>query len=380
MDLLLLELQNQWEAIIYGPNLKRIGGAILILLLALLLKKIFSKVIIVLMQKLAKKTKNTIDDSIVEVLDKPVQLAFIIIGLQAATQMLLLPPEISVFVQRVIRSLILYTLFWSAYRATDVFTALFEQRALLTADKFDDMLVSFLSNGAKAVIIVLGAITIAQVWFSEIAGVLTGLGLGGLAFALAAQDTAKNLFGSVTIMLDRPFNIGDWVQTPSVEGTIEEIGFRSTKVRTFAQAVVTIPNSVMSNDPITNWSRMGKRRVNFQLKVSYQTTAEQLQQCIKSLRTILEEHPEVHPETIMVYFERFGENSLNIFVYFFTNTTNWQKFLEVQEDINFKIMAMLEELGIFVALPSRSVYIEGAKSEALKEDAVTVTTVTTAKA
>lgn len=374
MDLLLLELQNQWESVIYGTNLRRIGGAILILLLALLLKKIFSKVIIVLMQKLAKKTKSTVDDSIVEALNKPVQLGFIIIGLQIAAQMLILPPEISVFVQRVIRSLILYTLFWSAYRAADVFTALFEQRALLTVDKFDDMLVSFLSNGAKAVIIVLGAITVAQVWFSEIAGVLTGLGLGGLAFALAAQDTAKNLFGSVTIMLDRPFNIGDWVLTPSVEGTIEEIGFRSTKVRTFADAVVTIPNSVMSNDPITNWSRMGKRRINFQLKVSYQTTAEQLQQCIQSLRTILEEHPEVHPETILVYFERFGENSLNIFVYFFTNTTNWKKFLEVQEDINFKIMALLEELGVFVALPSRSVYIEGAKSEALKEDVVTVTT------
>ncbi|HHY27157.1 MAG TPA: mechanosensitive ion channel family protein [Desulfitobacterium dehalogenans] len=363
----LLDLQNQWESIIYSANLKRIGGAILILLLAFLLKKIFSKVIIVLLQKLTQKTKSAVDDNIVEVLDKPVQLAFIIIGLQIATQMLLLPPEVSLFVNKVIRSLVLYTLFWAAYRATDVFTALFEKRALLTEDKFDDMLVSFLSKGAKALIIVLGAITIAQVWFKEITGVLTGLGLGGLAFALAAQDTAKNLFGSVTIMLDRPFNIGDWVQTPSVEGTIEEIGFRSTKVRTFAQAVVTIPNSVMSNEPITNWSRMGKRRVNFQLKVSYQTTAEQLQQCIKSLRTILENHPEVHPETILVYFERFGDNSLNIFIYFFTNSTNWKKFLEVQEDVNFKIMTLLEELGILVALPSRSVYIERDKSDVPKE-------------
>ncbi|MEL1135755.1 mechanosensitive ion channel family protein [Desulfitobacterium sp. THU1] len=363
----LFDVQKQWESIIYGASLKRIGAALLILLLALLLRKIFSKVIIVLLRKFTQKTKSTFDDSTVEALEKPVQLAFIIIGLQIASQVLLLPPEIGVFVHRVIRSLVLYTLFWSAYRATDVFTAIFEKRALLTNDKFDDMLISFLSKGAKAVIIILGAITIAQVWFTEIAGVLTGLGLGGLAFALAAQDTAKNLFGSVTIMLDRPFNIGDWVQTPSVEGTIEEIGFRSTKVRTSAQAVVTIPNSVMSNEAITNWSKMGKRRINFQLKVSYQTTAEQLQECVKSLRTILEEHPEVHPETILVNFERFGDNSLDILVYFFTNTTNWQKFLEVQEDVNFKIMALLEELGIFVALPSRSVYIENAKAEVPKE-------------
>ncbi|AGA68211.1 small-conductance mechanosensitive channel [Desulfitobacterium dichloroeliminans LMG P-21439] len=360
-------VQNQWESIIYGASIKRMGIALLILLLALLLRKIFSKVIIVFLRKLTQRTKGTLDDAIVEALEKPVQLAFIIIGLQIATQVLILPPEIGAFAYRVIRSLVLYTLFWSAYRAADVFSALFERRVFLTADKFDDMLVSFLSKGAKAVIIVLGSITIAQVWFTEIAGVLTGLGLGGLAFALAAQDTAKNLFGSVTIMLDRPFNIGDWVQTPSVEGTIEEIGFRSTKVRTFAQAVVTVPNSVMSNEAITNWSRMGKRRINFQLGVSYQTTAGQLQECVKSLRNILEDHPEVHPETILVYFERFGDNSLDIFVYFFTNTTNWQKFLEVQEDVNFKIMSLLEELGISVAFPSRSVYIETAKGEVPKE-------------
>ncbi|MGI6226826.1 MAG: mechanosensitive ion channel family protein, partial [Peptococcales bacterium] len=148
---------------------------------------------------------------------------------------------------------------------------------------------------------------------------------------------------------------------PQVEGTVEEMGFRSTKVRTFAQALVTVPNSVISKNPITNWSKMGKRRINYRLGLTYNTTSDQLRECVKRLREMLKSHPEVHPETIFVYFERFGDNSLEIFLYFFTKTTNWQKFLEAQEDINLQIMDILKELDLSVALPTRSIHIENNK-------------------
>ncbi|MGI6450988.1 MAG: mechanosensitive ion channel family protein [Desulfitobacteriia bacterium] len=343
---------------IFSVGVWRIIAPILIILLALLLKKVFARVILNVLRKLTHKTKSKLDDKLVEVLEKPAEFAFIILGIYLAGQVVEFSPGVALTLGRIIRSLILFTLFWTAYRGAYALAELFQKYTERTENKFDDMLVSFVSNGLKVVIIILGSITIAQVWFSEVAGILTGLGLGGLAFALAAQDTAKNLFGSITIMLDRPFSIGDWIQTPSVEGTVEEMGFRSTRVRTFAQAVVTIPNSVMSNEPITNWTRMGKRRISYRLKLTYNTTAEQMKTCLASLRQLLENHPEVHPETIMVYFEKFGESALEIFLYFFTRTTNWQKFLEVQEDINLQIMDILKEQGLSIALPSRNIYLE----------------------
>jgi len=145
-----------------------------------------------------------------------------------------------------------------------------------------------------------------------------------------------------------------------VEGTVEDITFRSTKIRTFAQALVTVPNSSLANEPITNWSRMGKRRITFHLGVTYSTTRDKLEKCVKSIRKMLEEHPGIHKETIFVNFERFNDSSLDIFMYFFTNTTNWGEYLNVREDVNFRIMEILEQEGVSVAFPSRSIYIEKA--------------------
>jgi MscS family membrane protein len=353
-----VNLRSLLSEFIFSESMWRIAGAIGIIILALLFRKIFVKFIISLFKKLTLKTKTNLDDCVLEVVEKPARFAFIIIGIYLAGKTLVFSPEVDLFVDRIIRSLILFTLFWASYRGAGTIAKLFKSYTEKTETKFDDMLVSFLSNSLKVLIITLGGITIAQVWFNEIAGILTGLGLGGLAFALAAQETAANLFGSITIMVDRPYAIGDWIQTPNVEGTVEEMGFRSTKIRTFAQAVVTVPNSTMSKDPVTNWSRMGKRRITFKLGITYSTTTEQMKECLKSVREMLEGHPEVHPETIFVYFEKFGENSLDILLYFFTRTTNWQKFLEVQEDINLRIMDILKELELSVALPSRSVYIK----------------------
>ena len=206
-----------------------------------------------------------------------------------------------------------------------------------------------------------GTITILSDWGYNIGALLTGLGLGGLAFALAAKDTLANLFGSIMIMIDRPFRMGDWILTPTVEGTVEDIGFRSTKIRTFAQALVSVPNSIVSNEPITNWTRMGKRRITFRLGVKYDTTPEQMRKLVKEIKEMLHLYDEIHPQTIYVYFENFGDSALEIFLYFFTKTTNWMKYLEIKEEVNLRIMKILDEVGVEVAFPSTSLYVEKEK-------------------
>ncbi len=357
-----MELWNDFlsllEHLVRNENMLRLSGSVFIVLLALAIRKLIAKSISLLLKKFASKTKTQLDDRLLSAIEPPVRFIVVIAGITAALWLIGLKNGAAVLARHITNSLFAFAFFWAAYRVANGMLAFFKEYAKKTESKIDDMLLPFLFNGIKVIIVILGAVTIIQEWYSNITGLLAGLGLGGLAFALAAQDTVSNLFGSITIMLDRPFAIGDWIKTPNVEGIVEYIGFRSTRVRTFAQALVTVPNSIMSKDPITNWSRMGKRRISFTLRIKYGVTSAELNECLKEIREMLENHPDVHPETIFVHFENFGENSLEIMMYFFTKTTVWKEYLEAREDINFKIMDILERRGLSVALPSRSIYFE----------------------
>lgn len=339
-------------------SIVRIAGAAGIIVISLVLRRIFVKYIVRLLRRITSKVKNPYVVQLVDVLEKPVRFIFIVVGVTLSFRILNFQGAINKFASNVTMTLIYYTVFWSAYRMVGASMLLLKKIVERTETIFDDMLISFLGNGAKVLVVVVGSITVAQVWFSEIAGILTGLGLGGLAFALAAKDTAANLFGSVTIMADRPFTIGDWIETPHVEGVVEEMGFRSTRVRTFAQALVTIPNATMSNDTITNWSRMGKRRITFRLGLAYDTFPEQIEEFVQRVRAILEKHEGVHPQTILVYFDRLSEDALEIFFYFFTKTTAWKDFLEIQQDINLRILEVLHDMQLCVAVHPKYIYFE----------------------
>ena len=165
--------------------------------------------------------------------------------------------------------------------------------------------------------------------------------------------------------MEKPFVIGDWIAVPEVEGVVENISFRSTQIRSFSQALITIPNSTLANAAITNHSRMGKRRIDFSLGIAPETHGSKLETCVQRIKQMLVDHPGIHPETILVYFESFGDHSLNIFIYCFTCTTIWSEYLEVRQDINLKIMAILEEEGVSIAIPGRSIRLEnvGVKTE-----------------
>src|SRR5699024_3677355 len=204
--------------------------------------------------------------------------------------------------------------------------------------QLDEIVIPFISKGLRLVIIAIAISIIAQVFEYPIGGFVAGLGLGGLAFALAAQDALANLFGGFVIITERPFTIGEWIKTPSVEGTVEDITFRSTKIRTFAQAVVTVPNSTLANEPITNWSEMGKRRVSSTVIAYYDTTINSDKLSIDKINYYLRNHEAIHQETIFVAFDEFHKNGIEIMLYFFTKTTLWGEYVTIKEEVNFKIM------------------------------------------
>lgn len=361
-----MDILEQVRAFLSNPILDvSIGRMIIAFLIFLgfyLFRQVFLKIGLGFIMKLTSKTKTTLDDQILDIIKPPVRFIVVVFGVWVAFNYLLTPGDALNLLNHVIRSLIIYSLFWAIFRATNIISEFFKKLTLKTSTDIDDQLIYFISKFLRVAVIALGAMIIIREWGYDVSGLIAGLGLGGLAVALAAKDTVSNLFGSLTIMLDKPFKIGDWIETPSIEGTVEDIHLRCTRIRTFANALVSVPNSILVNTPVTNWSLMKKRRIKYNIGVTYSATSKQIEKCVKELKEMLNNHPDIHPDTIFVYFNEFGESSFDIFMYFFTITTNWKKYLEVRQDVNLKIMKIIEDNGMSFAFPSRSIYMEKVNS------------------
>ncbi len=254
------------------------------------------------------------------------------------------------YIDIAINTMLIYAVAWLFY---DLVLPLYQ-----LVDKEQSSLEKLIIRILQILTVVIGGIVILHEWGYNISGFLASLGLLGMAFALAAKDTVSNLFGSFVVFTDKPFKVGDWIKTPDVEGTVEQIDIRSTKVRTFAQALVTVPNGTLANSAILNWSAMGKRRIKMNVGLTYSTTASQVENIVKDIKTMLENHEDIHQETMYIYFTEFGDSSLNIFCYFFTKTTSWGEFMRVKENTNLNIMKIVEQNNSSFAFPSQSIYIE----------------------
>lgn len=344
----------------FGIPIYKVIIALIIVLLFIAMQKLFYKVIGKVIHNLFIRGGVNIEDSSMQLLRMPLKLLFFVVGLAAAVGYLDLPKAAAIVIFHIIHSLFIFLLFWSGYRLMDVLKEFLHKQEQNNGQKVDDMLIPLLFKAVKVVLAIVGLALMIQEWDYNITTLLTGLGLGGLAFALAAQDTLSNFFGSVMIIADRPFRVGDWILTSGAEGVVEEIGFRSTKIRTFSEALVSIPNSVLSKEAITNWSRMGKRRVTFRLGLSYGTPPGMVKSFAQRAKELLDSNGNVSPGTV-VLFDAFGEYSLEVLFYFYTNTTKWQEYLEIKEAVNLQLMVLLEEMNLSLAFPSRSIYVENSK-------------------
>lgn len=311
---------------------------------------------------IVKKTATTVDDDILDAIKRPIDFLFIIIGINFAMTVLHLDDEVTAVINKLIRSGFILVVFWSIINILNHLSVNIHKITNRFGDKINADFSNFIVKSIRFFILVLGFIAVLQEWGYNVSGFLASLGLVGMAFALAAKDTAGNLFGSLVIFTDKPFKIGDWIKTPQVEGTIENVGIRSTKVRTFAQALVSVPNGTLANSAILNWSKMGKRRVKTTLGLTYDTSGETLETIIKDIKNMLENHPEIHQETIHIYFSAFGESSLSIFCYYFTKSTNWAEFMRVREDTYLSIMKIVENNGSSFAFPTQTLHIENDNS------------------
>ena len=246
---------------------------------------------------------------------------------------------------------------WTAARITDALATLLAERAKRSETTFDDQLVPLFRKSAKVFIGLVAFLLVAQNLGYSVSGLIAGLGIGGLAVALAAKDTIANLFGSVTILIDRPFRVGDWITLQGADGVVEEIGLRSTRIRTFAKTVVSIPNEELANSTVENHTLMPKRRIKFNVGVTYDATVGQMREAVARIEGYLRGNPDIDQVFMLVKFTTFSDSSLDIFVYCFTGTTDWTEHLSVKQDVNLAIMEILEDLGLQIAFPTRTLHL-----------------------
>lgn len=350
-------------------NLQVLGFGVLIFMVFWIFRKIFTKYIFKLILRLTRKSKFDLDTSIVLAFERPLRTFFMIVGFFAALNYVLLELTMNPALAQSMRDS-LFTFFrasiimmiaWGLYNLSGESSSWIKSIGGKLGYELDQILLPFISKAIRFVIIALAfGITATELGY-DVNGFVAGLGLGGLAFALAAQDTVKNIFGGVVILTEKPFTIGDWIATPSVEGTVEELTFRSTKIRTFAQSLVTVPNSTLANEAITNWSEMGRRRISYQLRVPFSTPQDKLKRSVDTIRTMLQNHEAIDQQTLFVHVDKFSEDSIEIMLYFFTKTTVWGEWLEIKEETNLKILEILENEGVSLAIPRRAIYVENSE-------------------
>lgn len=249
---------------------------------------------------------------------------------------------------------------WILLRLIDFFGMILMKRAKHTATKVDDQFVPYIKSGLKILVVLMCFFFIlGAVFHVNIVALIGGLGIGGLALALASKETVENLLGSFTIFLDKPFTIGDHVKLGTTEGVIENIGLRSTRIRTLEKSLLAIPNKKMVDAELENITLKTMWRARFNLTLTYGTTAEQLKNIIAAIHDYLEQHVLVREDTA-VRFNEFADSSLNIQVIYFVLTSDGDKFADIKQEVNFKIMEIVKANGSSFAFPSRSVYVENA--------------------
>ncbi|MCG8462460.1 MAG: mechanosensitive ion channel family protein [Holophagales bacterium] len=269
-----------------------------------------------------------------------------------------LPTHVLVVLAVAVKFVAITSFVWAAYRLVDVGAAIFTARAERTESKFDDLLVPLFRKSGKIFVASIGLVFIADNLDIDITSLVAGLGIGGLALALAAQDVVRNLFGSLTVILDQPFSVGDGVKIGDVEVTVVELGFRSTRIRTFYDSVITLPNANLISASVDNLGVRAYRRWNTHLGLTYETPAENVEAFCEGLRELIRRHPYTRKDSFHVYLNRFGGSSIDVLLYMFFDTPDWATELRERHRLGLDILRLARELEVDFAYPTQTLFLK----------------------
>ena len=308
-------------------------------------------------QKWAAKTETKLDDLLVNLVRGPVKVVSFVVLLHVGMRVYSWPEGMAVFLSNALKIVLACSITYVLIKAIDTLMGLWRQRAT-TADneEFSKQLLPLLGKTFKVFVVIVAVLVTSQNLGLNVTGLIASLSIGGLAVGLAAQDTLANLFGAVAVLMDRPFKVGDRIQLDSVDGSVEAIGFRSTRVRNLDGHLVTIPNKTMGNAIITNVSARPNIKTLMNIGVTYDTPVEKVQRAMVILEEVLKPHPRT--ADLIISFNKFESSSLNILVVHWWNSTDFKAYLLEFQLLNLEIKRRFDAEGINFAFPTQTVYLK----------------------
>lgn len=367
------------DQIFLGNSIRRYVLFAGILIFGILMKRVFSGLLSRLLFKVFSSIQSGSDPKVfVALLIRPIETFILFVVVYLGINQLDYPLHETIFrrttlvnkipavyevsliqvIDKLFLLLFIISVFWIMLRIIDFIAHVFLYKASLTESKLDDQMVPFIQELSKIVTIIFGVfVVLGSVFNLNVATIIAGLGIGGIAVALAAQDTLQNLLGSFTIFADKPFVVGDLVRIDKYEGTIEKVGFRSTLIRTLDKTMVIIPNKKMVDSPLENLSLRNLRRMKFNIGLKYDTPSAVMLNISKEIENFVNDHVATSNETL-VTFDSFGESSLNIQVLYFINVVEYNDYMNIRQEINYGIMKIVSDNGAGFAFPSQTVYHE----------------------
>jgi MscS family membrane protein len=351
------------EKVYYGNSLEDWGISLLIIAGGFILNQLILLINRTVVQRITKKSKTRYDDIFIEALKKPILFGVMLAAIWMACDRLDLGTKVHEFLARSYHILVILNVTWFMARLAVALVeeSFFREKELRKKEaRLNRHLFPIVKRSLLVLIWLIGGVTALGEAGVEVRSLWGTLGIGGLAFALASQESVKNMLGGITIFIDRPFRIGDIICFGSIEGTVEDIGFRSTRVRTYDQRAVVIPNCKLTDVSVTNITSEPARRIVVTLGLTYDTRYEQMEHALTLLKRIPQTIPEVNSRDLVATFSDYGDSALLItFIYFIRKSADIR---ETISKVNFEILRTFNEAGLNFAFPTQTVYLEGNKA------------------
>jgi len=350
-----------WVNGLLGVNVSQLIIGLIIILIFYTIRSFFARFIIARLNKIVKKTKTDIDDAIIKVLEGPLKFLPVVIGFFIATSYIDVSSDLFLFIERLNRTLITVFIFWLLHQLVIPFSFFIKR----FEGKLTTALVDWTLRSLKILVVVLGIIAILELWGIKVGPIIAGLGLFGVAVALGAQDLFKNLISGIMILLERRFTIGDVIRVSNeAEGIVEQIGFRSTLIRQFDSNLIMVPNFKFSEQSVTNYTRRKHRRIRWLIGLEYRTTIQQMKSIRDEIRNYIIKNDKFANDgsdffkSCYVRIDSFSESSIDMLVQCFVKDSNWDKFIEVKENLAITVKEIVENNKAGFAFPSQSLYLE----------------------
>ncbi|MGB0431579.1 MAG: mechanosensitive ion channel family protein [Bacteroidia bacterium] len=352
-------MPKSWHTEILGLELAQYMGILIIIIMALLLHKVLSLLFrFIILGIFHRFNKSYAGSHLLKTVARPLSWFLIVQFVEGAVPALMLPINISRVVVMLLSAAAPLAGTILFYNLVALLADFFMKRAQKTEGTLDDQLVPLVSKMAKVLVVVIGIAYILFGFGLDVRAYLVGVSFGGIALALAAQDTVKNLFGSAMIFLDRPFQIGDWINYSGMDGTVEEVGFRTTRIRTFYNSIISIPNGKLADTHVDNFGLRVYRRYSTKLSITYDTPPELIDVFVEGLKEIVKNHPSTRKDYFEVHLNDLSDSSIQILFYIFFDAKDWSEELRARHQVLLAVIKLAKALGVRFAFPTQTLHVE----------------------